>query len=130
MENTLRLQELLTELADIDKQRQDETLPHSDQQLLDQAWNDIQNRIEEYIEDKYPEPLEVLLPSDEEEYEVTIAPSPKDVLEGRVRLVDIDLDYDSDTDDEEEDEERLDCRYCSGCSYCEYVAEYDGFNDV
>jgi phage gp36-like protein len=128
MEKTPRLQELLTELADIEKQRQDKTLPHSDQQLLDQAWNDIQNQIDDYIEDRYPEPLEVLLPT-EEEYEITIAPSPKDVLEGRVTLEDLDLDYDSDTDDEE-DEERLDCRYCSGCSYCEYVAEYDGFNEV
>lgn len=38
---------LLSELADIERQQEDRTLPHSDQQLLDQAWEDVTNQIDE-----------------------------------------------------------------------------------
>lgn len=47
MDNTKFLQELYAELADIERQQQDKTLSHSDQQLLDQAWEDVTNRIDE-----------------------------------------------------------------------------------
>jgi hypothetical protein len=48
------LETLYAELADIERQQQDKTLPHSDQQLLDQAWEATTNQIDElerYIED-------------------------------------------------------------------------------
>ena len=40
-----RIDSLLTEVAELEKQQQDKTLPHSDQQLLDQAWEDLQDQI-------------------------------------------------------------------------------------
>lgn len=39
---------LLQALADIERQMADATLPHSEQQLLDLAWEDINSQIEEY----------------------------------------------------------------------------------
>jgi len=50
-------QALLTELADIERQQQDPFLSHSDQQLLDQAWEDVDNQIYE---------LEILFETQEE----------------------------------------------------------------
>jgi hypothetical protein len=50
-------QTLLAQLADIERQLQDTTLSHSDQQLLDQAWEDVNNRLDE---------LEILFETQEE----------------------------------------------------------------
>jgi hypothetical protein len=50
-------QSLLTELADIERQLQDPFLPHSDQQLLDQAWEEVTNRLDE-LETIYEEDVE------------------------------------------------------------------------
>lgn len=44
------LEKLLSELADIERQQQDDTLSHSDQQMLDQAWEDVTNKIDELEE--------------------------------------------------------------------------------
>jgi hypothetical protein len=44
------LEKLLSELADIERQQQDDTLSHSDQHLLDQAWEDVTNQIDELEE--------------------------------------------------------------------------------
>lgn len=52
---------LLAELADIERQQQDDTLPHSDQHILDQAWEDVTNRI-----DELEEMLECALPEEED----------------------------------------------------------------
>lgn len=41
------LRTLYAELADIERQQEDTTLSHSDQQLLDQAWEDVSNHIDE-----------------------------------------------------------------------------------
>jgi hypothetical protein len=41
------LETLYDALADIERQQQDQTLSHSDQQLLDQAWEEISNQIDE-----------------------------------------------------------------------------------
>jgi hypothetical protein len=40
------MEHLLEQLADIERQMDDSTLSHSDQQLLDQAWDDINDQIE------------------------------------------------------------------------------------
>jgi len=45
METRNRINELLEELAEVEKQQEDETLSHSDQQLLDQAWEDLNDQI-------------------------------------------------------------------------------------
>ena len=44
------LEKLLSDLADIERQQEDPYLPHSDQQLLDQAWEDVSNKIDELEE--------------------------------------------------------------------------------
>lgn len=44
------LEKLLSELADIERQQQDDTLSHSDQQMLDQAWENVTNQIDELEE--------------------------------------------------------------------------------
>jgi hypothetical protein len=41
------LEKLHSELADIERQQEDRTLPHSDQQMLDQAWEDVTTKIDE-----------------------------------------------------------------------------------
>ena len=51
-----RVDELLEELAEIERQQEDTTLSHSDQQLLDQAWEELDSeidRLEEMIETQY-----------------------------------------------------------------------------
>lgn len=40
-----QVDELLGQIAEIEEQMEDTTLPHSDQQLLDQAWEDLQNQV-------------------------------------------------------------------------------------
>ena len=40
------MEHLLEQLADIERQMDDSTLSHSDQQLLDHAWDDINDQIE------------------------------------------------------------------------------------
>jgi hypothetical protein len=47
-------QDLLQELADIEREQHDTTLSHSDQQVLDQAWEDCMQRMEE-TEDRLAE---------------------------------------------------------------------------
>ena len=50
-------QSLLAELAEIERQQQNLDLSHSDQQLLDQAWEDVTNRLDE-LETIYEEDVE------------------------------------------------------------------------
>lgn len=45
--NQRLLRTLHSELADIERQQEDRTLSHSDQHLLDQAWEDVSNHIDE-----------------------------------------------------------------------------------
>jgi hypothetical protein len=64
-------QTLLAELADIERQQQNLDLSHSDQQLLDQAWEDVTNRLDE-LETIYEENVDwrdaaVYLDSEEED---------------------------------------------------------------
>ena len=44
------MEALLLQLVDIERQMEDKTLSHSDQQLLDQAWEDITDQINELDE--------------------------------------------------------------------------------
>ena len=79
---------LLAELADIERQQEDKTLPHSDQQLLDQAWENITRQLEELDQLRVVVPAEVdwrdldAVVEEEDEDEtppppkVTIAPPP------------------------------------------------------
>jgi len=39
---------LIEQLAEIERQMRDLTLPHSDQQLLDQAWDELMAQLEDY----------------------------------------------------------------------------------
>lgn len=42
---------LIEQLAEIERQMRDLTLPHSDQQLLDQAWDELMAQLEDYQEE-------------------------------------------------------------------------------
>jgi hypothetical protein len=53
--NTSLYQTLLSELADIERQQDDKTLSHSDQRLLNQAWEDISDQIEDLERPRTPE---------------------------------------------------------------------------
>jgi hypothetical protein len=86
---------------------------YSGQQPLYQVWQNY--------EEKYPDEIEILIPIEESDNE-------EEQEEEGITLEEIDLDYDSDED--EEDDEREDCRYCSGCYYCEDTMEYDGQNEI
>ena len=55
--NTTLYRSLLAELAEIERQQQDPTLSHSDQHLLDQAWEDVTNQLDE-LETIVEEPIE------------------------------------------------------------------------
>jgi hypothetical protein len=90
----------------------EQQLLDSDQQTLNQVWQNY--------EDRYPDQIEILIPIEEESEE-------EEEEEEGITLEELDLDYDS---DEEEDEERLDCRYCSGCYYCEDTVDYDMQNEI
>lgn len=48
--NERLLHTLYAELADIERQQEDTTLPHSDQQLLDQAWETVSQQIDDLEE--------------------------------------------------------------------------------
>ena len=115
-----RYNNLLQQLADIERQQQDPTLSHSDQQLLDQAWDDINEQLDhlddildastiewqdatEYIEEEEDddatiETLSVKRDEEEELYEAWLASSG--------------------------------CERCSGCAYCESSGGYDPNGEI
>jgi hypothetical protein len=79
--NTALYDSLVAELADIERQQQDPTLPHSDQQLLDQAWEDVMNRldeletiVEEAVEDDWRD-ARVVVEEDEDSRPATPVPA-------------------------------------------------------
>jgi hypothetical protein len=57
------MESLLRQLADIERQMEDKTLSHSDQQLLDQAWEDINGQLNEL--DDIEEPAAVTVAVEE-----------------------------------------------------------------
>lgn len=89
----------------------EQQLLYSDQQLLDQVWQDY--------EEKYPDQIEIL---------ATIEETDDEDEDDEITLEELDLDYDSSEDEEEE--EQTDCRYCSGCYYCDINLEFDIRNEV
>jgi hypothetical protein len=80
-----RLHALYAELDDIERQQEDKTLPHSDQHILDQAWDDIMGQIEELEELVDQANAGNLEQEDDDESEderpqtVTIAPPPPSI---------------------------------------------------
>jgi hypothetical protein len=139
---------LQAELNEIELQQQDTTLPHSDQQMLDQAWEEIQEKIEELEEMLEP---------------VRIAPPPPKMGDSRgilmltpdgrwvqapplpirpVRVCNCDSDgecvYCEEERLAEEEQERVnawvddreDCSRCAGCYYCMDGPSYDGADEV
>lgn len=97
-----RIEELRWQLVDIERQQQDNTLSHSDQQLLDQAWEDITNEIDELedviatgeeIEAEWRDATEYLEDHDDEEDDAEefvrshTVPAGITVREGKVKIV-------------------------------------------
>lgn len=115
-------QDLLKQLADIERQQEDKTLPHSDQQLLDQAWDDITSQIND-VEELLQAGMDAASHwvdaaaffEDEEEFNPN-EPRPK----SPERLLP--------EDDEVEDDRG--CDHCAGCAYCMDDDGYDVAGEV
>lgn len=148
------LEILYAELADIERQQQDKTLPHSDQQLLDQAWEETTNQIDDLersIEDceeegwrdarevigevapSFPSyPLTITIPSPHISPSYVPPPPRPDPYpvcncdgDGRCDYC-LELEaWNALQDDRDEG-----CKHCSGCAYCIENGGYDGANEV
>ena len=105
MERINSYQDLLEELASIERQLEDKTLPHSDQELLTQAWDYINDQIDNF-ETETPPSMDEVRP-----------PSPEWLI----------------TEEEQERinamEDLRSCDHCVGCSYCFEGAGYDGADE-
>ena len=113
-----RLEELYALLADVEAQMADPTLPHSDQQILDQAWEAYTNEIDaiESGQPYVPEEVEWRDAAEylEEEEDGLLMPSEDDLIEMANAMVDA----------------REGCETCAGCAYCEEASPYDGADEV
>jgi hypothetical protein len=131
---TERLTELRMDLLEIERQQNDYTLSHSDQQLLDQAWEDLTTEIEELEQSllTWHDAAEYL-EEEEEEEQVTMArapPAETDEHWGPGPEV-LQIAVPPPVEDEEEYPEYMDdCRCCSGCMYCRDSPGYDGADEV
>jgi len=148
-----RLDELYALLADVEAQMNDTTLSHSDQQLLDQAWDTYTNEIDA-IEDaveageqsEWRDAAEYL-ESEEEEDDDWTPTGPGSVTvrsgyvirNGGVKVVTYappppPVDRLLLPSEEEMINRMVDtregCARCSGCAYCEESAPYDGADEV
>ncbi len=117
-----RYTNLLQQLADIERQQQDPTLSHSDQQLLDQAWDDINEQLD-YLDD--------ILDASTIDWQ--------DATEYLEEEADDDATIETLSVKREEDEEEdayqawlasSGCERCSGCAYCEGSGGYDPNGEV
>jgi hypothetical protein len=172
------LEELRAQLADIERQQQDPTLPHSDQQLLDQAWDDYTNQIDEleeileladrFDEDHWRDAAQFLEEAEPDEpppsvtlqtwvrsdgalmtgipprvsFETQAPPPPAprpptpvppdvEMLANAPPLPDDDEEMDTESDSAMEvEDDRDDCRYCSGCMYCQDNDGYDPSGEI
>lgn len=154
--NTSRYQDLLSQLAEIERQQQDKTLPHSDQQMLDQAWEDINDQLEE-LDDLPQEPVTIAPPPPKSvTLQTGISRSGK-LPDGRwveapplpsaappadtARICNCDSDGECGYCEEErlaeEEQERINawvddregCERCHGCHYCQ-DPRYDGSDEI
>lgn len=149
-----RLEELRWQLVDIERQQEDDTLSHSDQQLLDQAWEDITNEIDELeeiiatgeeIEAEWRDATEYLEDEDDDEEEFVrshTVPARIAVRKGKVMFAppppEVHLTAEQVARAEKELAEACwiplpgdeGCARCSGCTYCSSSAAYDGADEI
>jgi hypothetical protein len=109
-----RFEELTLLLADVERQLADPTLSHSDQQLLDQAWDFYTEQLDELESIAYSEAEE----EEERPRVVTFAPPPPDHM-----LLPSEDELAAMVDD------RVGCEYCAGCIYCMEPC-YDGADEI
>lgn len=152
-------QDLLEQLADIERQQQDKTMSHSDQQLLDQAWEDITNQIDDLEEifdmqnkadeadwrdaltffeeedetDWTPQPS-VSAPARLKVKTVTFAPPPPrgaGADEPRPKSPEVLMPSEEELAELNAwEDNRAGCDHCAGCTYCFEGAGYDGTDEV
>lgn len=143
-------QHLLEKLADIERQQEDKTMSHSDQQLLDQAWEDTTNQLdaleelfeteeetrwqdaEQFFEDEdwVPPPPEPKVPKRNGKT-VTFAPPPPSADEPWPRGPEVFMLSEEELDlMNAYEDNRVGCEHCAGCTYCFEGAGYDGADEV
>ena len=151
---------LLEELAEIEQQLEDKTLSHSDQHLLNQAWDAIDAQIhaietgedDPFAEDTPWRDAAEYLESEEEDdaraEPLRVAPAPPSVTlqagitrsgelvaraaGGEWRLV-VDIAPLREAPPLPEEDDPVDdrgCAHCAGCAYCEDSQRYDGADEV
>lgn len=123
-----RLAELRMDLLEIERQQNDVTLSHSDQQLLDQAWEDLTTQIEELEQSllTWHDATQYLEDEEEDEFVTVARAPPTDPNEPWVpgpEVLQIPIE-------EDEEDYQDDCRYCSGCYYCRDEPGYDGADEI
>jgi acyl-CoA thioesterase len=118
-----RYNNLLQQLADIERQQQDPTLSHSDQQLLDQAWDDINEQLD-HLDD-------ILDASTIEWQDATEYIEEEEDDDATIETLSV---PDKERDEEEEAYQAWlassGCERCSGCAYCESSGGYDPTGEV
>ena len=136
-----RLEELHALLADIEAQMNDTTLPHSDQQLLDQAWEAYTNEIEEIeaitdAETAEWRDAESYFDSEEDDVDSPMGPGSTTVQSGfRVRNGAVKIVTFAPPSEDEllalnaMVDDRVGCEYCAGCIYC-MEPSYDGADEI
>ena len=128
MEN--ELEHLSTELTLIEEQLETKTLPYSDRQLLIQAWNEINMRIEELLEPPKPLQIAPAPPSycegcKEDQPNQLAHTGPGGCLEDKYPATLEELAAYNDIVDDRS------CEKCAGCSNCANAeASYDGADEI
>lgn len=144
-----RIEELKAALMEIERLQEDKTLSHSDQALLDQAWEDVTNEMDdleeaiaagEEIEAEWRDATEYLEDEDDDAEEfvrshtvparkrtVTFAPLPPEVHLSAEELARAEKELAEAVSLPLPPEQ--DCALCSGCTYCQ-TSGYDGADEV
>lgn len=145
-----RLEELYALVADVETQMEDTTLSHSDQQLLDQAWDAYTIEIDELEADLEADDADTVewqdaaeyLDSQEEEDDWSPTGPGSVVRNGAVKLVTFAPPPPSSprllmpSEDEQLAfanamvDTRAGCARCAGCAYCEESSPYDGTDEL
>ena len=122
----MELEQLYGELVLIEEQLENKAIAHSDRQLLNQAWDDVNKAIEELLQES--QPLEIAPPPPscegcrENQPNQLAHTGPGGCLEDKYP------DYPEELNEIVDDRS---CEKCAGCSNCANAeASYDGTDEI